>query len=347
MLLVTGTFAFPLVMVLALAVAALRRRAWPMVGAASPWVPASVLLLLFPLAPGTVGLDAVLLGSQLALDAPSIALALGGAVLFVALGYVNRGHLAASEGSVACFLLAWAGALAQSLAGDLLLYLTGAATAGLAMLALTVSLWDSFSPWRASGVAAALLAGDLALLELATLLVEGGSGSHYRVAAATLAGLRGDWLVEFCVVLGLGLRVALPLALLRWSDDRVAALQVLPGWLAVAACSVLASWRLAPAGLETTTGALTSWTAVAAWALLLLPVLFLLPAALRLAATCGARVGEWAALLRNAAVLRIDRAGHADSHRFLSGLEARLTGWPLAMSLLVVFAVVLLTILRD
>lgn len=220
--------ALPLMLVGLLAVAMLWRRPLPLLLARVPWLPASALLLL-PAASGVIDLDGVLMGSRWLLDGLARALTLVTAVLFLVLGLANRGPLTASPGVAVCFLLAWTGVLTLCLTGDLLLYLAGAAIAGLAMLGLTLRLGHLASPTRAAAVAAALLAGDLALLELATLLVEAGPGSHYGDAAATLAAMRGGWLTEFCLTLGVGLRLTLPAAVLYWSADRAAALRVLPG----------------------------------------------------------------------------------------------------------------------
>jgi len=337
-------FALPLLLVLLLGAAMLWRRPLPALLAAAPWMPAGALLLLLPATSGAIDLDIVLMGSRWLLDGPGRALALAAASLFLVLGLVNRWALAASPGVTVCFLLAWTGVLTLCLTGDLLLYLAGAAVAGLAMLGLTVSLGQLTAPRRAAAVAAALLAGDLALLELATLLVEAGPGSQYGDAAATLAAMRGDWLVECCLKLGVGLRLALPFAVLYWGADRSAALRALPGWLAIAAGSGFMGWRLVAAAVAEP---LARWVMGLAWALALLPLVLALPAVFRAAAAVGARLGPWAAVPRDRAAQWLEGIGAAGSRRALRQAEARLTSWPLAMSLLVLVAAVLLMLARG
>lgn len=320
--------------------------AWPRRSAALavvPWVPISAASLLIA-SPTTLGLEHVLVGSRALLDEPSRWATAVAAVLFLALGLANRRWLAGSPGAAACFLLAWAGVQAQCLAGEQLLYLAGASTAGYAMLALTRAARPEMASWQVAAIAALLLAGDLALLELATLVAEAGPGLSYTEAAATLAGLRGRPLAELCLALGFAGRIAIVGAIVVWSrQPHGAALRLLPGWLAIGLCSMLGRARIADRPPDHDAW-LAPWSAELVGALPLLLLALALPGALRRGAAVLEEVGRVAAYIRDRMAGALLPAGRLRSsvRLALDTVEDRLGRWAMATSLLVLFAAGLL-----
>jgi len=345
-MLITAFVALPVVLAVFTASGLWRRHSAALGGAVSGIGVLGFVVAALPA--GTVDWDIVLLGSQLQLDtATRIATAVASA-LFVAFGLQQRRRLAESPGVTAAFLLCWAGVLTQCLSAELLLFLTAAAVAGYSMLAVTIATARP-TPEQTLGSAAAiafvLVLGDLALLELATLLVEVRVGSLYRIAAETLTGMRGQTLVELCIALGLAARLTLPLAVLYWGRGEMAALrQTSFGWFAVAACSVLASWRLAPGGADS--GAIPPWIAELAWVMPLLPVVLFLPAAMRGLLRGIDAFGRTTSSVQSAVLGLLPRTDIDSASATLRGVEARLLRWSTATSALILLAIVLFLLLR-
>lgn len=316
------------------------RRYGAVVGGAVPWL-ATAGLLIVAMTPGEIEMSGVMLGSGLLLDTPSRWLVAICALLFTILGLSHRRRLVESAGASASFLLAWLGTLACCLTGELLLFLAGTAAAGYALLAFALNSWQPNSGSRVAALAAMLLAGDLAMLELATLLVEVRTGSFFGVAAETLAGMRGQGLVELCLALGIAAPLAIPAAILVWKRDEDPGLvATLPGWLAIAFCSMLAGWRL-------TTGAgdeasISPWLSEVTWTLPTLLLLLVLPRLLSSGDYAIDRLGRVTADLRDAAVGALPKPEVSRLRSSLRGAESRMTSWLLAMSILVMLAAILL-----
>jgi len=321
-----------------IAVGAWRSRA-SVAGGAMPWITATGVLLIAAAA-GSIELNGVMLGSGLLLDVQARWLAATCAVLFTILGLLHRRRLVESPGSSALFLLAWMGVLASCLSNELLLFLAGTAVAGYALLGFALTGWQPGRSSRVAALATALIAGDLALLELATLLVEVRSGSFFANAADTLRGMRGQLLVELCLTLGIAVRLAVPLAILAWGrDEGPGLLRTLPGWLSIALFSLLGGWRLASG-----TGGVSvaAWIADLLWTIPVLLVLLILPRLLGYGAAAMARVGEITTGLRDFAIGALPRLNLPRLRALLLDAESRLTSWSLATSLLVIFAAALL-----
>lgn len=319
------------------------RRHATVLGSLVPWV---ALLGVITVAVPTGGIEwpGVMLGSGLVFDNASRLSAALCALLFLALGLIHRRRIVESPETAACFLSAWTGVIVQCLTGEMLLFLAAAATSGYSMLGFTLAASRPDRPLRIAAIATVMLAGDLALLELATLLVEVRTGSFYPVAAETLSGMRGQPLVELCIALGLAARLTLPFVVILWARTSKATLvKTLPGWLALAACSVLASWRLAPGSPGD--GLTAPWITELAWALPLLPVVLALPYALARMLDGMDGIGRLAAGLRNIATGLLPRPELKDLPSVFRGIEARLISWPTAMSALVLLALALLVAL--
>ena len=310
----------------------------------APWLPALALLLQFGRLE-SLDLDSVLLGSRLLFDSTAITAASVAALLFLVTGTLNRRRLGNSPGEAAGFLLAWIGVLTLCLAGDLLLYLAGTAVAGYAMLVLSALSRRAITTLSAAALATMLLIGGLAMLELATLLVEAGASSFFDEAAGNLAAMRGELLVELCLILGYAGTVALALVAPIWlagsSAPSLDKISLMPGWLAIGIGGLLGRARIeAQTAFE---DGLAEWVIEMAWAVPLAVLLFFLPAILHVVRRWLLQIGLLAGRA-SAVIAGLPSKPQSFSRpwqRWIRDLEARLVDWTAATSLLVLVALVL------
>jgi hypothetical protein len=290
----------------------------------------------------TQTLPIVLLGSRLYLDTAAFVLMACIAALFVAIALSPGASQRRSGGAWLAYGCALIGALLQCVAAEFLLYLAAGAILGYGLLALALTGPRPLAPIRAATVAMLLLAGDLALLELAMLIGKSDTSLAFTEAGVALAQLRDDAFAQFCLILGFGSRVALLILFLSRSPLPSATLPQLCAGAALALASSAGAVRLSCAGgfgvqcAEPLVDVLW-WVPVLAATALFLPRLspWLLLAMQRLG-DCIARRRDrlqerLLGMLRGGAGLRL-RALH---------VEAGLVQWPVAMAAAVVVAAVL------
>ena len=278
-------------------------------------------------------LDSVLLGSVLVIDAAALMLCAGIALLTLALLRSRRAALQVSAAARLAFALVVGAALLQCLSGEMLLFLSAGAVLGYALLALGLAEPRCLTPNHAIAAEALLVAGDLALLELAMLLGKSGAPLTFAGAGSALAKLRGDALAAFCLVLGFGSRVGLFALCLPAGRASRAQLALLPGWLLLAVCATAGAVRLSCAGdfaasCAAPLGTVLWWVPALALIAWLLPLWT--PGLIRLLADLGRMLER----LRNSTLHNLNTVIAAGKSASGSALRAEslLTRWPLALA---------------
>lgn len=293
-----------------------------------------------------LSLPIVLLGSGLVLDLAAATLMAIAAVLFALLGVSCRRALAVSLAARIAFVVAVAGAATQLLAAELLLFLTGGAMLGYAVLALALTGLRPLKDSHALSVAMLLVAGDLALLELVMLLAKAAPDLGYAQAGPSLGDLLKEPLGAFCLVLGFGSRVSL-VALCVPASTRVGAdFALLPGWLLLGLCASAGALRLTCAGAFGFVCA-APLQPVLWWIVPLALVAWQLPRLAPRAIALARRAGTWSARRRDesAGMLAAIERATIGLPQALARIEARLTTWPVAMGGSVVLALVIAAVL--
>jgi hypothetical protein len=140
------------------------------------------------------------------------------------------------------------GAITQVFAGELLLFLTGSAVLGYAMLALALAGPRALTRLHALAAAILLIASDLALLEMVMLLDKYAENLTYAGAGAAFGKVSGDLLGRFCLVVGFGSRVALVALCIPEGRSSSANIATLPGWVLLGVCATAGAIRLACEG---------------------------------------------------------------------------------------------------
>jgi hypothetical protein len=288
----------------------------------------------------TLTLDSILLGSTLVFDGASLAASTIAALLLVALALTQSVSLRRSIAARITFALAGIAMLLQCLAGEMLLFLAAGAVLGYALLALGLTGPRRLTRQHAIAAAALLVAGDLALLELAMLLAKSGAARTFADAGGTLAAVRGDPLAEFCLVLGIGSRLGLPALCLRAGQESRARLALLPGWLLLAAGAVAGAVRLSCAG-DFAVSCAAPLGSVLWWVPVLALIAWLLPRWIPALLTAAGRLGSATESVRDATLHRLQAAGKAatDSRGTVLQAESLLTRWPVALGAAMLVAV--------
>lgn len=291
--------------------------------------------------------DIVLLGTSLRIDAAAAVIILVVLSLCIVLGVACRPSLQKSRAARIAFAFVLIGALVQVLAGELLLFLTGGAIVGYAMLALGLSGPRALTRFHALAAAVLIVAGDLALLELVMLLAKSSPDLTYEGTGAVLSKVMADPLARFCLVLGFGSRLGLVALCIPEGRSSAANVATLPGWLLLGVSSTVGAVRLSCGG-----GFGTSCAAPLVGVLWWVPVLAVvawqlpraIPAFLRLVGAAGA----FTATLRDMIQEASGNVLHAIARHIpaaLLAMERRLSLWPVAMGvlllLLAVFALLL------
>lgn len=280
----------------------------------------------------TVTLDSVLLGSVLVIDTAT--LVLSAIVVLLALALLGSRSDALSHGAAAriALTLVAGAAVLQCLSGDMLLFLAAGAVLGYALLALGLTAPRCLTPNHAIAAAVLLVAGDLALLELAMLLGKSAAPLTFDNARGALTALRGDTLTEFCLILGFGSRLGLPALCLPARRAARGQLALLPGWLMLAVCAVAGALRLSCGG-DIAARCAAPLTNVLWWVPLLALTAWLLPlwtpGVLRALQGFGGTIGE----LRDRSLQQASRllAGARTAPAVALRAESLLTRWPVAL----------------
>lgn len=192
----------------------------------------------------------ILLGVVFRSDAATAWLLGAIAVLLSVLAAACLPSLRVSRAARIALALVAVGAVTQVIAGELLLFLTGSAVMGYAMLALGLAGPRALTRLHALAAAILLIASDLALLELVMLLDKYADGLSYADAGAAMEKVRGDALARFCLVVGFGSRVALVAMCIPEGRSSAANIATLPGWVLIGFCAAIGAVRLdCPDGL--------------------------------------------------------------------------------------------------
>jgi len=286
--------------------------------------------------------DIVLLGSTLSLDAAAPGIIAVALAVSLVLALACRHSLRTSLAARIAFGFVLAGALTQVLAGELLLFLTGGAIVGYAMLALSLAGPRALTRFHALAAALLIVTGDLALLELVMILAKSSADLSYFGAGAVLGKALEGSLARFCLVLGFGSRLALVALCVPEGRSSAANIATLPGWVLLGACSTVGAIRLFCAG-----DFAASCAAPGVFVLWWVPVLALLawqlpravPRWLRLLDAAGAATGRLRDTLYALPASGVRTAGR---HLATSAMrsERRLTQWPVAMGLFLLLVIV-------
>lgn len=286
--------------------------------------------------------DTVLLGTSLVVDGAALISALAVLALWLTLALACLPTLRASLAARIALGFVLLGALLQVFAGELLLFLTGGAVVGYAMLALSLAGPRALTPFHALAAMLLVLAGDLALLELVMILDKYAQDLSYSGAGAVLEKTLKDGLALFCLVLGFGSRLALVALCVHEGRSSAANIATLPGWLLIGMSSTVAAVRLFCAGGFSASCAAPG-TIVLWWVPVLAVIAWQLPRAVPLLLRGVRAVGRGAARLRDTVFdYQVSAVRSARRHATRSALltEKSLTRWPVAMGL---FLLLLLT----
>lgn len=279
--------------------------------------------------------DIVLLGTTLQIDTPTLGISAAVLVLCFALAVACLKSLRASMAARIALAFVLVGALTQVLAGELLLFLTGGAVVGYAMLALSLAGPRALTRFHALAAALLIVTGDLALLELVMLLAKTSADVSFSGAGEVLAKTLEDDLARFCLILGFGSRLALPALCIPEGRSSAANIATLPGWLLLGFCSTAGAVRLFCSGdfgaRCAAPGLFMLW-----WVPLLAVLAWQLPRAVPVCLRLARGAGTGATRLRDALQARPSSAFDAASRRLARSAtlsEKRLTQWPVAMAL--------------
>lgn len=279
--------------------------------------------------------DTVLLGTALHVDGAALVSAGAVLALWLTLAMACLPTLRASPAARIAFGLVLPGGLLQVLAGELLLFLTGGAVIGYAMLALSLAGPRALTAFHALAAMLLILAGDLALLELVMLLAKNAPDLSYRGAGAVLAKTLQDGLALFCLVVGFGSRLALAALCVPEGRSSAANIATLPGWLLLGLCSTVGAVRLFCAGGFGAACAAPG-TVVLWWVPVLAVIAWQLPRAVPVLVRRVRAAGRNTARLRdtlfNSQVTALRSATRYATRSTLL-TEKRLTRWPVAMGL--------------
>ena len=279
--------------------------------------------------------DSVLLGTALVVDGAAMVSALAVLALWLTLAIACLPTLRASPAARIALGFVLLGGLLQVLAGELLLFLTGGAVIGYAMLALSLAGPRALSAFHALAAMLLVLAGDLALLELVMLLAKYAQDLSYSGAGAVLEKTLKDGLALFCLVLGFGSRLALVALCVPEGRSSAANIATLPGWLLLGLCSTVGAVRLFCAGgfgiSCAAPGTIVLW-----WVPVLAVIAWQLPRAVPVLVRLVRAGGRNTARLRDTLFdHQVSAMRSATRYASRSALltEKSLTRWPVAMGL--------------
>jgi hypothetical protein len=286
--------------------------------------------------------DSVLLGTALQVDGAGLVSVVAVFALWLTLALACLPTLRASLAARSALGFVLLGALLQVLAGELLLFLTGGAVAGYAMLALSLAGPRALTVFHALAATLLVLVGDLALLELVMLLAKYAPDLSYGSAGTVLEKTLQDGLALFCLVLGFGSRLALPALCIPEGRSSAANVATLPGWLLLGMCSTLGAVRLFCVGSVGASCAAPG-TIVLWWVPVLAAIAWQLPRAVPGLVRLVRATGQNSARLRDTLFtcqVSAIRSATRYATRSIILTEKSLTRWPVALGL---FLLLLLT----